>query len=73
MISRNEELIISTQESPRKFVLRKRVGDFDDGTLKGTLMTTASGAPIIEFENGNTVAFPWEWLINEAFEALEEE
>ena len=70
-MANNEGLIISTHESPRRFVLRKRVGDFDDGTLKGTLMTTASGAPIIEFENGNTVAFPWEWLINEAFEALE--
>ena len=70
-MSNNDGLIISTQEKPCKFVLKKRVGDFDDGTLKGTLMMTANGAPMIEFENGNTVAFPWEWLINEAFEALE--
>ena len=70
-MANNEGLIISTHESPRRFVLRKRVGDFNDGTLKGTLMMTANGAPMIEFENGNIVAFPWEWLINVAFEVLE--
>lgn len=72
-MSSNEGLIISTKEKPCKFILKKRVGDFDEGELKGALMTTASGAPMVEFENGNAVVFPWEWLVGKAFEALEEE
>lgn len=55
-------------------IMREFVGDVEENEYGvESLSRTFNSAPIVEFEDGSKVIFPWNWLINQAVEFKEKE
>lgn len=67
---------IYTKEKRMPLIHMQDIGRFGDSSNQqncGKIFSTVEGAPIIKFDNGDTVVFSWGHLIEHAKELLKKE